>query len=373
MNMTTEDLQQIQALVASAHRVLILTHKNPSIDAMASALAIFLAMIKMGKDATVAMESQPLVEVANLVGIDRVKTSLAGKNLLLTYKPYSLGDFEKVSYLEDQGQAGMADESFKMTITPREGFIPDPNNFSFTSTGSSADLIYTVDVLEPTQVGTLYDPALFSTAPIINIDNHDPNKDYGRFNLVEPEAASISEIVTFFLRAANAQLDADIAGNLYQGIVSATNNFQTPKVAAATFEAAAICLRAGVKQSPVQERPVTPAPQPVMPFDASQGKPFDQSQSKPQQPIQQSFGQSQARPFDQTQGKPQQQINNNPQPTGPASNNMNPNVQNTPRPSQPVQGQQPFNQSQGKPRNQPNAGVPADWNQPKAYRGTSTV
>lgn len=260
--MTNEDLQQIQNLVASAHRVLVLTHKNPSIDTMASALAIYLAMTKMGKDVTIAMESQPLVEIANLVGIDHVKTSLAGKNLLLTYKPYHLGDFEKVSYLEDQGQAGMADESFKMTITPREGFTPDPKNFSFSSTGTAADLIYTVDVLEPTQLGTLYDPALFTSAPVINIDNHDPNKDYGRFNLVEPEAASLSEIVTFFLRAVNAQLDADIAGNLYKGIVAATSNFQSPKVAAATFEAAAICLRSGTKPAGAPQ-PAAPTPTPA--------------------------------------------------------------------------------------------------------------
>lgn len=260
--MTNEDLQQIQTLVTNARRVLVLTHKNPSIDAMASALAIFLAMGKMGKDVTVAMESQPLVEVANLVGIDQVKTSLAGKNLLITYKPYQLGDFEKVTYLEDPGQAGTLDDSFKLTIAPRDGFTPDPRNFQFSSTGglagTAADLIFTVDVLELSQLGSLYNPNLTAATPIINIDNHDPNKDYGKFNLVEPEAASISEIIAFFLRAVNAQIDADIANNLYQGITAATNNFQSPKVAAATFEAAAICLRSKPKVAPVA--PVAPQP-----------------------------------------------------------------------------------------------------------------
>lgn len=271
--MTNEDLQQIQSLVSSAHRVLILTHANPSIDTMGSALAIYLSMIKLGKDAIIAMESQPLVEVANLVGIDQVKTSLAGKNLLVTYKPYNLGDFEKVTYLEDQGQAGTLDDAFKLTITPREGFTPDPKNFVFSSTGSSADLIFTIDVLELTQLGKLYDLNLLSSTPIINIDNHDPNKDYGKFNLVEPDAASISEIVTFFLRAVNVQFDADIAGNLYQGIVAITNNFQSPKVAAATFEAAAICLRSKPKSVPQPQstQPVVPISQPV------QAQPVQQS------------------------------------------------------------------------------------------------
>lgn len=257
--MTNEDLQQIQNLVSSARRVLILTHQNPSVDTMASALAIYLAMTKMGKDATIAMETPPLVEVANLVGINQVKTTLSGKNLLVTYRPYSMGDFEKVTYLEDPGQPGTLDDSFKLTITPRDGYSPDPKNFNFSFTGAAADLVYTVEVMEPAQLGRLYDPNLLASAPIINIDNHDPNKDYGKFNLVEPDAASISEIITFFLRAVNAQLDADMAGNLYQGIVSATQNFQSPKVAAATFEAAAICLRSAKPKAAPQPQP-TPQP-----------------------------------------------------------------------------------------------------------------
>ncbi len=307
--MTQEDLAQIQSLVTSAQSVLVLTHQNPSVDTMASVLAIYLSLLKMGKNVTVAMESQPLVEVSNLVGIDKVKTALDGKNLLITYKPYILGDFEKVSYMEDAGTTpGAIVDSFKLTITPRDGFVPDPKNFNFsyTGAGTATDLIVTVDVLEPTLLGRLYDANLFAAAKIINIDNHDPNKDYGRFNLVEPEAATISEIVTFFLRAINVQLDADIANNLYQGIVQASQNFQSAKVAAATFEAAAICLRAGAKQWAFQPM----------------------------------AGQLQSIPMTQ------------PQP-----------VRSQPM-AQPVQNDNSLPQQQA---------VPADWTQPKAYRGTSTV
>ncbi len=311
--MTNEDLQQIQNLVNSARRVLVLTHKDPGVDAMASALAIYLALIKMGKDVTVAMESQPLVEVANLVGIDKVRTSLGGQNLLLTYKPYSIGDFTNVRYNDQEGQPGTLTDSFQMTITPRPGYVPDPKNFSFSFTGSSNfDLVFTIEVLEPPQVGALYDAAMFSAVPIINIDNHDPNRDYGKFNLVEPDAASISEIVTFFLRAVNAQIDTDIANNLYLGIAASTNNFQADKVAAATFEAAAICLRAGAKQKPG----ATPTVQPA------------QAQNVPLGPQPQAFN---AAPV-------------NPVSPAPATNSA---------PSR--------------------DGVPSEWTQPKAYRGTSTV
>ncbi len=264
--MSNEDLQQIQTLVSGAKTILVLTHGNPSVDTMASALAIYLAFQKMGKMVTIAMESQPLVEVANLVGIDKVQTTLGGKNLMLTYKPYNEGDFQKILYPGSEGNEAAAGE-FKLVIVPREGFVPTPGNFSFIPVGGSADLIITVEVLEPSPLGKLYDPNVFASAPIINLDNHDPNKDYGKFNLVEPDAASVSEITTFFLRAVNAQLDQDMAGNLYQGLISATSNFSTPKMGAATFEAAAICIRAGAKKSEpqtVSQNPVPPA-QPVNP------------------------------------------------------------------------------------------------------------
>lgn len=267
--MSNEDLQQIQSLVASARKVLILTHKNPPLDTMASSLALYLAFQKMGKEVTVAMEEPPLVGVANLVGVDKVQTSLPGKNLMLTYKPYNLGDFEKVTCLENPQPNGQ--DSFGLTVIAKEGVTPDPKNFSFNFVGASADLIITVEILDPAEAGKLYDPTLFSSTPLINIDNHDPNKDYGKFNLVEPDAASLSEIVTFFLRAVNAQLDQDIAKNLYDGIIAATNNFQSPKVAAATFEASAICLRAGARG---QKAPVPAAPPPTPPPASPAGGPF---------------------------------------------------------------------------------------------------
>lgn len=311
--MSTEDLQQIQNLVTSSRVIWILTHKNPSIDVMASALSLYLGLIKMGKDVSIAMETEPLVEVSNLVGIDQVKTGFAGKNLVISYDPYQLGDIQTVSYLEDEGSK----TSFKLTLTPREGLKLDAANFNFSQTGAAADLIFTMDVVQPQDLGKLYDPNVFGAAQIINIDNHDENKDYGRFNLVEPNAATVSEITTFFLRAINAQLDPDVSGNLYQGLTSGSQNFQAPKVGAATFEAAAICLRSGAK--------------PV-------------SLNKP------------------TRGTVPTASQMNPLPAQPTT------VTPTYQPAEPARNTPARNALQTEA-----GGKPADWNTPKVYRGTSVV
>ena len=250
--MTAQDLQQIQSIVTGAKRVLVITHKNPSFDTMASALSLYLASIRSGKDAVVAMESEPLVEIADLVGINKVQTQLGGSNIVVTLSNYNTGEVERVSATED-----LEGGKFNVTLVPKSGVVLDAKNVSLSSSGGSFDLIYTVEVTAPENLGKLYDPNLFSGTQVINIDNHDENKDYGRFNLVEPDAASISEITTFFLRAIGIQMDEDIAGNLSRGLRAATNNFTSEKINPATFEAAAICLRVKQKPQPQVPKPKT--------------------------------------------------------------------------------------------------------------------
>lgn len=257
--MTQEDLQQIQTIVANARKVLILTHQNPSLDAMASLLAIKLAMEKMGKQVTAVVESGAGAEFASLSGASSVKHSIeGGNNLVLTYKPYALEDFEKVSYAEEEGP----EPSFVLTIIPKEGVVLDPAKFHFSSSGGnvSCDLVFVIETTAPQSLGNLYNQSIFNnpTVNIINIDNHDENKDYGRFNLVEPQAATVSEITTFFLRAVNVPMDKEIANNLYKGLVDGSNNFQGSKITAATFEAAAMCLRSGVKEQQAEVPKVPP-------------------------------------------------------------------------------------------------------------------
>lgn len=256
--MSPQDLQQIQSIVAGAKKVLVLTHKDPSLDVMASALSLYLASIKVGKEAVVAMEIGPIVELGSLVGIDRVQTELSttagGKNLVITLNNYPAGAVDKVSCAED-----LPGGKFNLTLVPKDGAVLNSNDVTFSSSGGAVDfdLVYTVELMTPDQAGRLYDPELFKRAQIINVDDHDANKDYGKFNLVEPEAASVSEIVTFYLRALGVQFDADIAGNLLKGLQSATSNFAR-KATPATHEAAAICLRA--MQPPKPAVPIQPAP-----------------------------------------------------------------------------------------------------------------
>ena len=56
-------------------------------------------------------------------------------------------------------------------------------------------------------------------------------------------------MIASILKILNLPFDEDMAVNLLAGIKSATNNFQSTNVSAETFEAAALCLRAGARQA----------------------------------------------------------------------------------------------------------------------------
>jgi nanoRNase/pAp phosphatase (c-di-AMP/oligoRNAs hydrolase) len=64
--------------------------------------------------------------------------------------------------------------------------------------------------------------------------------------------ASFGEFITFFLSSLKMPIDEDIASNLLLGIERVTNNFSLTKSTPMTFEAVALCLRAGGRK-PRQE------------------------------------------------------------------------------------------------------------------------
>ena len=71
---------------------------------MSSALSIYLTLRSLGKDVTIVTEKQPLVEVSDLVGIDKVKPSFESTSgdLVVSF-PYQQDEIGKVSYTLENG------------------------------------------------------------------------------------------------------------------------------------------------------------------------------------------------------------------------------------------------------------------------------
>ena len=81
--------------------------------------------------------------------------------------------------------------------------------------------------------------------PIVNIDHHETNTQFGDINWVVGSAGSTSELAYFLLRAADRPIEAHTASLLYAGIQTDTLGFSLPTTTASTLWASADLIASG--------------------------------------------------------------------------------------------------------------------------------
>jgi nanoRNase/pAp phosphatase (c-di-AMP/oligoRNAs hydrolase) len=232
----------------------IVTGKNPTLDDMGAALALYLVLATLGKSVTVATPENPLVEVSSLVGIDKVKTALSGKSGDLTVSfPYQEGEIEKVSYTLENGLLNI------VVKAGEKGLSFEEDKILFTRSQGAPGLLFVIGVPRLSDLGKFLDVASLKNTLVVNIDNKAENQGFGDVLMVYPLLSSISEQVANLIVSLNLKLDIDTAQNLMQVISFATNNFQDQKTSALAFEMVAILMKNGairVGSNKLQSEPV---------------------------------------------------------------------------------------------------------------------
>ncbi len=242
MDLTLES-NALKELLPTITSVVILLPDNATRDGLAAGLALYLSLVQLQKKVTIAYSKPPIVGWSHLVGVNKLVQKLGNKNFVISLD-YKEGSIEKVSY-------NIEGDKFNLVIEPRVGAGQfSEKNVSYSYGGLVADLIITLE--SPTQeaLGAYFkdNAVLFSEKPILVFDNKPGNSQYGKINVVRP-TASVSELVTQFLKTSQMPIDGDIASNLYDGIVVGTRGFVSPQVTADTFETAAYLLRLGARKS----------------------------------------------------------------------------------------------------------------------------
>lgn len=270
----------VRESLATAQAVFILLPEKPNLDKIAASLALFLSLKKAGKQATIACPASMTVEFSDLVGVNQVQTRLGGRDLTISFD-YIEDSIEKVSY-------NIENNKFNLVIQPKMGFPPlskDKVNYSYS--GGEADLIFTIGAQNLKDLGKLYQDSksIFEKKLVVDIDVNSANSRFGKVNLIDPAASSCSEIITSLISRLGLPVDQDIANNLFLGINRATRGFSSPKVGAATFEAAAFCLRAGARRTAPrrrpERRPKKKVPLKLMPTEVSAAKKPEEAKEKP--------------------------------------------------------------------------------------------
>lgn len=248
------EVTKIKELLAKAKDVLIVTHESPTGDSVGSSLALFLGLTSLGKKVTVACPDAMTVELSNYVGVNKIVMDLATKKNFIISLDYVDGSIEKVSY-------NIEGEKFNLVVEPRQGFdsfSPDKVHYSYASV--SADLIISVDTIHLGGLKKLYEgnKELFAGKPILNVDRHANNAQYGGVNFIDVASSTTVEVVARLLSLLGVKLTVDIATNLLNAVYEGTGNFTASNVSAGAFDVASVAIKAGGKRFGVVEETVSP-------------------------------------------------------------------------------------------------------------------
>lgn len=90
--------------------------------------------------------------------------------------------------------------------------------------------------------------------PIINIDHHSSNTQFGTVNWIEASAASTCEMVYYLLRETHHAINPTLASLLYAGILTDTLGFSLPTTTPSSLRAAADLAEFGANVGDLGER-----------------------------------------------------------------------------------------------------------------------
>lgn len=179
--MSVKSLAEIAALLATARRVVVMSHYNPDPDAYGSSSGLALGLTGLGKEVACVNESG---------------------------------------------------------ILPHLCWIPGVSNFKSTFPSGAWDVVVACDCGDRARVGDSLKAAVSAFPAVVNIDHHASNDMFGHYNYVVPEACSTSELIVDLLEAMAAPWNPEIATCLYAGLSSDTGSFKYSSTTARTFELA---------------------------------------------------------------------------------------------------------------------------------------
>ncbi|HVT01106.1 MAG TPA: hypothetical protein VHE53_02610 [Patescibacteria group bacterium] len=247
--------EQIRALIDAATSIGIIVGENQTLDIVAASLALYLILKNEGRNVQIISKKDPLVEVSNLFGVNKIAKSFDGVVKTLTISvPYREGEIEKVSYNIEKDRLNVN------LFAEENGITFNEDDVDYIRKGSSPSLIITVGVTDEQELVGLAD---INQVQAIHIDKNPLNSLMGDIPLISPVFSSLSEVVAVLIMELGYMPDTDAFQNLLDGIMSETANFSAPNTSALAFEAAGFLLQNGARRKEVQiERPRPIAPQP---------------------------------------------------------------------------------------------------------------
>lgn len=243
--MTT--LQQASELLKKSNSVLICLPHVLSTDAVASGVALHLALTQQGKQAKVVGANFTLPPThAFLPKVDEISTDLQHLKKFVISLDTRNAPLSELSYDTTDGK-------LNILITPKSGGYA-ATDVSTQTTEPTFDCAVTLDCQDLDHLGALFahNAEFFYATPIINIDHSAANEHFGQVNVVDMVATSVAEIVTELVRGLDpALLTGELATALLTGMIAKTKSFQTSTVTPKVLSMASELVTAGARRDEI--------------------------------------------------------------------------------------------------------------------------
>ena len=246
--MSLTSSEQIEKILSSAENPLILLPQNPTGDAIGAGWSLYFFLIKNKTKPTIAFydPADRNKQFDFLPQPKNIRNNMLGsRDFILSFKT----DRNKIMSVRTEEKK---DETL-IYITPEHGSI-DPRDFSFTPAKFKYDLLICLNAPDKESFGKIFEenPDMFFEIPIVNIDHHSTNDNFGQINVVNITASSTSEIVyNLIQQIAPKNLTEKIATCLLTGIISATRSFQSKKTTPSALKISSELMDRGANQQEI--------------------------------------------------------------------------------------------------------------------------
>ena len=237
--------QQISEAVKKSSSILITFRKKFDADSVASACALALFLKKMNKAVEIIGDDFLLPPTLDFLPLGSAILPQLGimQKLVISI---NLKD-KAVDHLNYE----VKDGTLSIYIAPKQGVL-EKENVKTDLTGFKYDLIFVLDTPDLESLGKLFEQntELFFAQPIINIDYHPANENFGQIQLHDLIAASVSEMLfRLFMQIGKELIDAPIALCLLTGLIARTKSFSTANVTPTTLETAKALIELGADRN----------------------------------------------------------------------------------------------------------------------------
>jgi len=248
MQLKTEQI--VIDLIKQYNRILVLPSSPPDGDSLGSAVALYLTLKKLNKEITVVCSDSVPESYNFLPNIKVIGNQIASSNDFIVTLDCKNAKIDTI-------KSAIENDKVNIIITPRSGKFSE-SDVTFKKGNMDFDLIITVDCAELSQLSHIYENnvEMFHQVPLINIDHHVSNANFGKINHVDIMASSTTEmLLSLFEQLAENTgvelIDEDVATLLLAGIITDTGSFQNANTTPKSFAKAAKLVSYGARQQEI--------------------------------------------------------------------------------------------------------------------------